>query len=192
VLLGRYYIQDRTNVRYQDITPVVMETLAASEYARFYEHNGIDTRSLLWVFFESLLFQDERSGSGSTISQQLAKNLYPRWDYGLLSTPINKLREIIIARRLEEVYSKQEILELYLNTVPMDGDLYGIKRAAHRFFSTSAKSLKTEEAAVLIGMLKVTTTYNPRQNIEKSRQRRNVVLNQLVYLLQHYISKAKA
>ena len=180
VLLGRYYIQDRTNVRYQDIAPTVFQALIATEDARFYEHHGIDTRSLLRVLFKTILFQDESSGGGSTISQQLAKNLYPRRDYWLLSTSINKLREFIIASRLEKVYSKEEILELYLNTVPMGGDLFGIERAAHRFFSTKAKSLKTEEAAVLIGMLKATTTYNPRLNLEKSRQRRNVVLSQMV------------
>jgi len=180
ILLGRYYIQDRTNVRYQDIAPQAIEALIATEDARFYEHQGIDTRSLFRVLFKTFLLQDESSGGGSTLNQQLAKNLYPRRDYMFFSTPINKLREFIIARRLEGIYTKPEILELYLNTVPMGGDLYGIERAARRFFNTSADSLKTEEAAVLIGMLKATTTYNPRLNVEKSQQRRNVVLGQMV------------
>ncbi|WP_245590582.1 penicillin-binding protein 1A [Adhaeribacter aquaticus] len=190
VLLGRYYIQDRTNVKYQDIAPHAVEALIATEDARFYEHAGVDHRSLLRVFFKSILFQKESSGGGSTLSQQLAKNLYPRKHYWFFSTPINKFREFIIARRLEKVYSKQEILELYLNTVPMGGDLYGIERASRRFFNTSADSLKIEEAAVLIGMLKATTTYNPRLNLEKSRTRRNVVLNQMVKY--GYLSPEKA
>ncbi len=179
VLLGRYYIQDRTNVKYKDIAPVVTKALLATEDVRFYEHDGIDTKSLLRVFFKSLLLQEESSGGGSTLSQQLAKNLYPRKEHWILTMPVNKLREIIIARRLESIYNKEEILELYLNTVPMGGNLYGIERASRRFFNTSADSIKTEEAAVLIGMLKATTTYNPRLNPERAKERRNVVLSQM-------------
>ncbi|WP_223816090.1 penicillin-binding protein 1A [Adhaeribacter rhizoryzae] len=179
ILLGRYYIQDRTNVNFENISPTAVKALIATEDARFYDHSGVDYRSLLRVLFKTMLLQEEKSGGGSTISQQLVKNLYPRRQYYFLSTPINKLREMIIARRLENIYSKTEILELYLNTVPMGGDLFGIERAARRFFNTTADSVKTEEAAVLIGMLKATTTYNPRLNLEKSRQRRNVVLNQM-------------
>jgi len=189
VLLGRYYLQDRTNVAYEDIAPTVFEALVATEDARFYEHSGVDARSALRVLFKSLLLQQE-SGGGSTLSQQLAKNLYPRKRYWILSTPINKLREIIIARKLEGIYSKQQLLELYLNTVPMGGNLYGIERSARRFFNTSADSLKTEQAAVLIGMLKATTTYNPRLNPDKSRERRNVVLNQMVKY--GYLPESKA
>lgn len=180
VLLGRYYIQDRTNIKYDDMAPVAVEALVATEDARFYDHSGIDVMSWGRVFIKSLLLQDAGSGGGSTLSQQLAKNLYPRKDYKFWDMPVNKLREIIIARKLEGIYSKQEILELYLNTVPMGGNLYGIERASRRFFNTSADSLKAEEAAVLIGMLKATTTYNPRLNLEKSKQRRNVVLSQMV------------
>jgi penicillin-binding protein 1A len=179
VLLGRYYLQDRTNVDYKDISPNVINALIATEDVRFYEHEGIDTRSLGRVLFKSLLLQDESSGGGSTLSQQLAKNLFPRRQYRLLSTPINKFREMIIAYRLENVFSKEEILELYLNTVPMGGDLYGIERASQRFFKKSAKNIKTEEAAVLVGMLKATTTYNPRLDPERSKLRRNVVLGQM-------------
>jgi penicillin-binding protein 1A len=180
VLLGRYYIQDRTNVGYENIAPHVIEALVATEDARFYQHAGIDARSLARVFFKTLLLGEESAGGGSTLSQQLAKNLYPRRSYWFLSTPINKLREYIIARRLEKAYSKPEILELYLNTVPLGGDLYGIERAARRFFNTSADSIRLEEAAVLVGMLKATSTYHPRLHPEKSLQRRNVVLGQMV------------
>ncbi|QCR25003.1 penicillin-binding protein [Pontibacter sp. SGAir0037] len=179
VLLGRYYIQDRTNVKFDDIATSAVNALIATEDVRFYKHQGLDIRSMGRVLVKSLLLQNESSGGGSTLSQQLAKNMYPRKDYRFWDMPINKLREIIIARRLESIYTKEEILELYLNTVPMGGNLYGIERASRRFFNTTADSLKTEEAAVLIGMLKATTTYNPRLDLERSRRRRNVVLGQM-------------
>ena len=190
VLLGRYYIQDRTNVKYEDISPAAIEALIATEDVRFYEHGGIDYKSLGRVFIKTLLLQNESSGGGSTLSQQLAKNMYPRKDYRYWDMLVNKTREMIIARKIEGVYSKEEVLELYLNTVPMGGNLYGIERAARRFFNTSADSLKTEEAAVLIGMLKATTTYNPRLNLERSRQRRNVVLSQMAKY--SFLSEAEA
>jgi penicillin-binding protein 1A len=180
VLLGRYFIHDRTNVKYEDIAPVVIEALIATEDARFYNHKGVDTRSLFRVIVKSLLLQEESSGGGSTISQQLAKNLYPRKEYLLFSTLINKVQEMVMARRIESIYTKKEVLELYLNTVPLGGNLFGVERASWRFFNKSAKELKLTEAAVLIGMLKATTTYNPRLNPEKSRERRNVVLAQMV------------
>jgi penicillin-binding protein 1A len=194
VLLGRYYKQDRTIVAYKDISPYAVQALIATEDARFYEHNGIDYRSVARVFVKSLLLDDESSGGGSTLSQQLAKNVYPRPRLWLLSTPISKVREMIIATRLEEVYSKEEILALYFNTVPLGEDLYGIERASERFFSTSANKLKLEQAAVLVGMLKANTSYNPRLYPERSRQRRNVVLNQMHkygYLKESEARKAK-
>ncbi|RIJ42315.1 penicillin-binding protein 1A [Pontibacter oryzae] len=190
VLLGRYYIQDRTNVKYENISPAAIHALIATEDARFYEHSGVDARSLGRVFVKSLLLQNESSGGGSTLSQQLVKNLYPRKDYWIWDMPVNKLREMIIARKLEAIYTKEEILELYLNTVPMGGNLYGIERAAQRFFNTPAGSLKTEEAAVLIGMLKATTTYNPRLDLERSKRRRNVVLAQMAKY--NYLTTAQA
>jgi penicillin-binding protein 1A len=153
--------------------------LVATEDVRFYEHSGVDYRSLARVFVKSLLLQNESSGGGSTLSQQLAKNLFPRKNLGFLSMPVNKLREVILARRFEAIYSKEEILALYLNTVPMGGNVYGIESAARRFFSTSADSLKTEEAAVLIGLLKGTTSYHPKLYPERSLMRRNVVLAQM-------------
>jgi len=188
VLIGRFYKQDRTNITYHQISENVIAALIATEDSRFYKHHGIDARSMFRVFFKTLVLQRENSGGGSTISQQLAKNLYPRKHIGWLSTPVNKLREMIIANRFEDVYSKEAILELYLNTVPFGGNTFGIERAAQRYFDTSAKKIKLEEAAVLIGMLKATTTYNPKLHPEKAQQRRNVVLNQMVKnkLLEQY------
>ena len=179
VLLGRYYWQERSTVPANEVTPALKHALVATEDARFYEHNGIDTRSLFRVFIKSILLQKESSGGGSTITQQLAKNLYPRKSFAFLSLPINKVREIIIAKRLENAYTKDEILVLYLNTVPFGDNVYGIKTAADRFFSTSVKSLTADQAAVLIGMLKATHTYNPRVFPDRAKQRRNVVLAQM-------------
>lgn len=179
VLIARYFIQDRTNISYNDISKDVIDGLIATEDVRFYKHRGVDIHSLFRVFFKTILNGDESAGGGSTISQQLAKNLYPRRHYRYFSTAINKIREMIIARRIETVYNKQEILELYLNTVPMGSNIYGIERAARVFFNKSAKTLRTEEAAVLIGMLKANTSYNPLLHPDLSRLRRNVVLEQM-------------
>lgn len=179
VLLGRYFIYDRTNIGYGAIDTTVIEALVATEDARFYEHGGVDSRSLARVLVKSILLQNESSGGGSTLTQQLAKNLYPRRDYWMLDMPINKTREMIIARRLESVYSKAEILELYLNTVSFGGTIFGVERAAHYFFNTSAKKLKPQQAAVLVGMLKATTSYNPRNHPERAKKRRNIVLAQM-------------
>lgn len=190
VLLGRYYIQDRTNIRYNDIAPVAIDALIATEDVRFYEHGGVDTRSVLRVFVKTLLMRQENSGGGSTLSQQLAKNMFPRKSNRRWDMPVTKLREMIIARKLESIYTKQELLELYLNTVPMGGNLYGIERASRRFFNTTADSLRTEQAAVLIGMLKATTSYNPRLYPERSLQRRNVVLSQMAKY--NYLSPQQA
>lgn len=179
VLLGKYYFENRTNVDRDNIAPAVLDALVATEDVRFYQHNGIDARSLARVFFKSILLMDRSSGGGSTITQQLAKNLYPRQNYWLLSMPVNKIREVMIARRLEEAYSKQEIIIMYLNTVPFGGNVYGIEAASQRFFNKSSAHLQVEEAAVLVGMLKATTSYNPRLYADRSKGRRDVVLSQM-------------
>lgn len=179
VLLGRYYIQDRTPVDAKDVPDAVKKTLVATEDVRFYQHHGVDLKSLGRVAVKSILLQKESSGGGSTLTQQLAKNLYPRKSYAFFSLPINKIREYIIAWRIENVYSKDEILVLYLNTIPFSDNTYGIKTAAERFFSSPVQSLTWDQAAVLVGMLKATHSYNPRLFPERSLQRRNVVLGQL-------------
>ncbi|WP_069659722.1 penicillin-binding protein 1A [Arcticibacter eurypsychrophilus] len=182
VLIGRYFVQDRTNVKYEAIAPSVIQALVATEDSRFYSHNGVDSRGLLRVLVKTLLFQDESAGGGSTLSQQLAKNLFPRKPHHFLSTPINKVKEMIIAVRLESVYTKKEILELYLNTVPMGANIFGIERASRVFFNKSSGKLNLEEAAVLIGMLKANTYYNPARYPQRSFERRNLVLGQMLKL----------
>ena len=176
-LLGKYYQINRTSVDLREISPYVLHGLIATEDARFFEHSGIDLRALGRVAWRSILLGDSSGGGGSTISQQLAKQLYPRERHGSLAMVKTKLREMIIASRLEEVYSKNELLALYLNTVPYGENAYGIEVAAQRFFSKPAADLKAEEAAVLVGLLKANTSYNPRTHPERSRERRDVVLS---------------
>lgn len=180
VLLGKYYVENRVNADFEEISPDLINALVATEDARFFEHNGIDIRSWGRVLFKSILLSNESSGGGSTISQQLAKNLFPRRDYLVLSTFINKLREMYVARRLENTYTKEELLNLYLNTVPFGDDIYGIKVASQRFFNKAPDELKLEEAAVLVGMLKANSYYHPVRHPERAEVRRNTVMAQMV------------
>ncbi|MBK9457565.1 MAG: transglycosylase domain-containing protein [Bacteroidetes bacterium] len=126
------------------------------------------------------------------ITQQLAKNLYARKDYGALSMPVNKFREMIIAGRLEDVYEKEQILTLYFNTVPFGEDCYGIEAGTLRFFNCAPKDLTLEQSAVLVGLLKANTTYNPRLNPDASLIRRNTVLNLMVQHENQYLTQAQA
>jgi len=189
-LLGRYYLENRSHADFDEISPNVINALIATEDARFYEHRGIDEIALLRVFVKSILLQDKSAGGGSTLSQQIAKNLFPRVDYGPISIAVNKLREAIIAYRLERIYTKEEILALYLNTVPFAENIFGIEVAAERFFSKSPARLDVHEAAVLIGMLKANNYYNPRTHPERATGRRNVVIEQLAKY--NYISAEEA
>lgn len=176
VLLGRYYIENRLPASMEEIPECLKQALVAAEDARFYKHSGIDLRALGRVFVKSILMQEDEAGGGSTITQQLAKNLYPRKHFWLFSLPINKAREMVIASRLEKVYSKEEIIALYLNTIPFSGNVFGIKTASNRFFNVEPSKLKPEQAAVLVGMLKATTAYHPLKNPDRSKTRRNAVM----------------
>jgi penicillin-binding protein 1A len=189
-LLGRYYVENRSSARFSEISPNVINALVATEDARFYEHRGIDEIALMRVFFKSILLQNRRAGGGSTLSQQIAKNLYPRQRLGWFTLPVSKIREGIIAYRLERIYTKEEILTLYLNTVPFGENIFGIEVASERFFSKSPAELSVPEAAVLVGILKANNLFNPRLHPDKSLQRRNVVIDQMVR--QNYISAAEA
>ena len=177
--IGRLYKQNRISVDSCDISKNVINALIATEDSRFFEHHGVDAHSTMRVLFKTLLMFDSSQGGGSTISQQLAKNLYPRKSFGLLTYPVAKIKEIIIAQRIEETYSKGEILTLYLNTVPFGENVYGIEAAAQRYFSRSAKWLDPPTAATLIGMLAANTAYNPETHHDQSLARRNVVLSRM-------------
>ncbi|WP_179316749.1 penicillin-binding protein 1A [Winogradskyella undariae] len=178
-LIGKYYIYDRQPVKFEDLPKHLIEALVATEDSRFYEHDGIDNISLMRVFVKNLILQDKSAGGGSTITLQLAKNLYGRKNYAFFSMLINKFKESIVAQRIEEVYSKDEILTLYLNTVPFSDNTYGIESASLKFFNKSVKDISINEAATLVGTLKANTYYNPRVHLDRSRDRRNVVLFQM-------------
>lgn len=178
-LIGKYFDENRTNVVFKDLPPSLVNALIATEDVRYYEHGGVDSRSLFRVLIKTILLQKKSSGGGSTLTQQLAKNMYGRKNYGPLTMPINKMKEAILASRLEKIYSKDEILTLYLNTVPFGENVFGIQSASRRYFNKEVLGLKTEEAAVLIGMLKANTYYNPRLYPEHALLRRNVVLEQM-------------
>ena len=189
-LLGKYFIIDRTHVNLDQISENVVNCLIATEDVRFYRHRGIDYRSLGRVLFRTILRGESSAGGGSTLSQQLAKNLYPRENNGIFSLPVSKFREFIIARRIESIYSKDDILLLYLNTVPFGENVSGISAASLRFFNKSPYDLNIEKAAVLVGMLKATSFYNPRRFPERATERRNTVIGQLQRY--DYIDKEKA
>jgi penicillin-binding protein 1A len=178
-LLGRYYYQNRTNAKLEEIPTYLINALIATEDVRFYEHSGVDFRSTMRVLVKSVLLANKSAGGGSTISQQLAKNLYPRKNYGILTMPVAKIKEIIIAKRIEKINTKNEILELYLNTVSFGENTYGIETAALVYFSKEPNELSIEESALLVGLLKANTSYNPHRNITASTNRRNTVLKQM-------------
>lgn len=177
--IGRFFSENRITIPFDQMPAHLINSLVATEDARFYEHSGIDSRSLVRVVFKSILFSDRSSGGGSTITQQLAKNMYGRKDYRVFSVILNKTREVILAKRIEKVFTKDKILELYLNTVSFGENIYGIEAASQRYFSKKAADLKVEEAALLTGMLKANTMYNPRLYPQNAVRRRNVVLGQM-------------
>lgn len=184
-LIGRYFKENRTPVDFKEISPSAINALIATEDVRFYDHMGIDFRSLLSSSI-STATGDKRGGS--TITQQLAKNLY-RTRYNksqgftgkipLVRTIISKLKEWMTAVKLESNYSKNDIITMYLNTVPFGNNAYGIKTAARTYFDRETDQLTIPESAMLIGMLKGTTLYNPIRNPKNALERRNVALAQM-------------
>jgi penicillin-binding protein 1A len=181
VLIGKYYTENRTTIKLDSISPYLITALLAIEDKRFFEHSGIDLRSWMRVF-KGIATNTSGMGGGSTLSQQLAKNLYPRKNYFIpgLSIFINKVRENIISIRLENIYNKEELLTMYLNTVPFGGNRYGIQEASRYFFNKRPKQLTPDQAATLIGMLKATTALDPTRNPKNSEKRRNLVLSQML------------
>ncbi|MFN5843101.1 MAG: transglycosylase domain-containing protein, partial [Bacteroidota bacterium] len=176
VLLGKYYFQNRSIASFDEIPPLLRNTLLATEDIRFYKHSGIDYWGTLRAIVATLMGDKE---GASTITQQLAKNLFPRpKDRNLITILSAKLKEWITSVKLERRYTKDEIINLYLNTVEFSENSYGIKSAARTYFNKIPDSLKIEEAAVLIGMLKGSTMYNPRRNPGRALSRRNTVLDQ--------------
>ncbi|MEN9903523.1 MAG: hypothetical protein RLZZ555_88 [Pseudomonadota bacterium] len=175
-LLVEFKRSNRVWVELKDIAPAVTEALIATEDHRFYDHFGMDWRRTASSALHT--FGGDRQG-GSTLTQQLARNLYPE-EIGRAPTLTRKLKEAITAFKLEAVYSKDEILETYLNTVPFLYNAYGIEMAARTYFDRSADELDVLQAATLVGMLKGNSYYNPVLNPERALQRRNTVLSQMV------------
>ncbi|RYZ22660.1 MAG: penicillin-binding protein [Chitinophagaceae bacterium] len=175
-LMGKYYRErgNRSNVDYRDISPHVIHALVATEDVRFYNHSGIDWKRTAKAF--ATLGAD---GGGSTITQQLAKALLGQGSKNFMARSIEKLKEYIIAVRLERNFTKEEIIALYLNAVPYGDNVYGIRNAARTFFSKEPDRLDPNEAAVLVGMLKGNSIYNPRTHMVAAFKRKNVVLSQM-------------
>ena len=173
--MGKYYLKDRINVKYQDISPFVIRALIATEDERFYEHSGIDIKSLV----RAIIFLG-RDGGASTITQQTAKALLGQQSRKSVMRVIEKLKEWIVAIRLEKNFTKEEIITLYLNMVNYGEETYGIRNAAKTYFQKEPGQLAVEEAAVLVGVLKGSTRYNPRRNPKAAMSRRNTVLDQMV------------
>lgn len=193
-ILGFIGIENRSNVYFSDLSPNLVNALIATEDVRFYEHSGIDFRSLFRVLGKTIIGGDRSSGGGSTITQQLAKNLFPRERKSKLGLYLSKFKEWVVAVKLEHNYSKTEILAMYLNTVDFGSNSFGIKTAAKTFFDKTPSNLSIEEAATLVGLLKAPTTYSPILNPENSKHRRNVVMSQMVkagFLTQEEYDKKK-
>ncbi len=184
-VIGKYYIENRTNVSFNQISPNVVNALIATEDARFYTHSGVDVRALGRAVSGALSGR-ESSGGGSTITQQLAKMLFPRENLNKVELVLRKFKEWIIAVKLEKNYTKNEIISMYLNKFDFINNAVGIKSAARIYFDTTPDSLKIEQAAMLVGMAKNPSLFNPKRKPENAVNRRNVVLNQMEKY--HYIT----
>ena len=187
VLIGKFFNENRTPVKYDEVSKDFWRALIDTEDERFYSHMGVDPIGIFGAVKDALLHHDGRGAS--TITQQLAKNMFrvrSQYSTGLLGKVpglkilIVKSKEWIIATKLETIFTKEEIITMYANTVDFGSNAFGIKTAAKTYFNTTPKDLTTEQAAVLVGMLKATTYYNPLANPENSLRRRNVVLQNMV------------
>ncbi len=195
VLISKYFKENRTPVKFEEISPILIKTLIATEDERFYQHFGVDLEG---VFAAARDMTQGKARGASTITQQLVKNMLKvRSEYsrGLfdfipgIRLIVMKTKEWITAVKIEMFYTKKEILTMYLNTVDFGSNAYGIKTAAKTYFNTTPKNLTVEQSATLVGLLKATTTYNPRSNPKNSLRRRNVVLDNL--FKQHLLTKAE-
>ncbi len=185
--MGKFYLEDRISVKYRDISPYLLQALVATEDKRFYDHYGIDGEGLL----RAVVFLGSQGGA-STITMQTAKNLFTdNWGTkNKLLRIIQKIKESIIAIKLERNFTKQEIITLYLNTVPFSENLFGVSNASRSFFQKEPDRLTIEEAALLIGMINAPTKYNPNRNPKLALERRNLVLNRMAG--QKYITEDQA
>ena len=189
-ILTTYHIENRTFVSYEELAPSLVQAAVATEDKRFYQHSGVDFQSLGRVLFKTLLSRDSSQGGGSTITQQLAKTLYPRREgAGKIGLVWIKLKEWITAIKLERNYTKEEIVDMYLNAIFFGSNSYGISSAANLFFGKLPRDLNPEESAVLVGMVNKPTRYNPSLNPDHALKRRNLVLSRMKEM--KYLTKAQ-
>ncbi len=179
-VFGRYYVENRVPITYDELSPNLVKALLATEDERFHEHSGIDGEALGRVLTKTFLLQNRSAGGASTITQQLAKLLFTGTPASGFERAVQKLKEWIIAVRLERKYTKEEIIAMYLNKFNFINGAYGIRAASEIYFGTTPDKLKQEEAALLVGMLKNPSLYNPLRRPEKTMKRREVVLKQMV------------
>ena len=180
-VLTTFHIENRSYVSYEELSPNLVNAAVATEDSRFYRHSGIDFESLARVLVKTVIGGSSSQGGGSTITQQLAKTLYPREDMGgsIFKMVWTKLKEWVTAVKLERSYTKDEIMNMYMNQVFFGSNAYGIKAAAQTFFGKSPIDLTVEEAATLVGMVNKPTRYNPALNPERSLERRNLVISRM-------------
>lgn len=179
VLLGTFHIENRSHASYEELSPYLVKALVATEDARFTQHAGIDFVGLGRVFFKTVLGGNKRAGGGSTITQQLALNLFAERSSNMLKRSIQKLQEWVTAVKLERNYTKSEIIAMYLNTVPFGSNAFGIRSAAQTFFGKLPSQLNLEESALMVGVVNAPTYYSPVRNPERSKERRDLVLFQM-------------
>ncbi|MBK6381540.1 MAG: transglycosylase domain-containing protein [Chitinophagaceae bacterium] len=185
ILMGKYYTENRSEVKYNEISPNAINALIATEDERFYDHSGIDAKA-----FVRAVVTLGSDGGGSTITQQVAKLMLGQGRGNVLTRGVQKIKEWIVAVKLERNFTKEEIITLYLNRAPW-GNVWGIRNASITYFQKEPKDLKIEEAAVLIGMLKG-FIYNPIGYPKASIDRRNTVINQMAVCKQHFLTEADA
>jgi penicillin-binding protein 1A len=185
LLMGKYYNENRSEVKYSEISPNVIHALIATEDERFYDHAGIDGQALARA-----VIRLGRDGGGSTLTQQVAKMMLNQGKGNFIKRVFDKVKEWIVAVKLERNFTKEEIIALYLNRAPW-GNLYGIRNASRTYFQKEPKDLKIEEAAVLVGMLKG-YIFNPITRPTQSLDRRNTVIGQMVVCKEHYLTEAQA
>lgn len=185
-VLATFHIENRTYVSYDELSEHLVHAAVATEDSRFYKHSGIDIKGLGRVLFRTILLRDESQGGGSTITQQLAKTLYPRREvesripgWSKVMMVGIKLKEWITAVKIERDYTKEEIMDMYLNSIFFGSGAYGVKAAAETFFGKSPANLNIQEAATLVGMVNKPTRYNPNLHPDLSLERRNFVIGQM-------------
>ena len=201
-MIGSFFVQNRSYVDYEELSPALIAALVSTEDMRFYSHSGIDFISLARVAVKTMALGNRSQGGGSTITQQLAKNLYPR-DTSVYDNAVSKMSKLVISKMkewitavmLEYNYTKEEILTMYLNTVAYGSNAYGIKSAARTFFNKLPSELNVQEAAMLVGVVNAPTRYSPRSNPDRALIRRNTVIDRMKnggYLTRHQRDSIKA